>query len=92
MLQMKKVVRTNEKVMNEIRNGRVTKKQTQVVQGILYVAFEIETVNHEGQREKGYYATHMRPNERHPHSTIEIHDTVMVNYYNYSIIDITKCI
>lgn len=92
MLQMKTVVRTNEKVMGETRNGRITKKQTQVVQGILYVAFEIETTNQKGQREKGYYATNMRPNERHPHSTIEIDDAVMVNYYNHSIINITKCI
>lgn len=92
MLQMKTVVRTNEKVMDEIRNGRITKKQTQVVQGILYVAFEIETVNHEGQREKGYYATHMRPNERHPHRNIEIGDAVIVDYYAYEIMNITKCI
>lgn len=92
MLQMKTVLRTNEKVMNETRNGHVTKKQTQVVQGIVYVAFEIETVNQKGQREKGYYATHMRPNERHPHRNIEISDAVMVNYYNHSITDITKFI
>lgn len=92
MLQIKAVLRTNEKVMGETRNGRITKKQTQVVQGIVYVAFEIETVNQEGRREKGYYATHMRPNERHPHRNIEIGDAVMVDYYQYEIMDIKKCI
>lgn len=90
MLQMNRV-KTNETPVMCKTKGMVTKRQNQIEQNLLYVAFEMMFINKEGQPDKGYYATNMATHDtENPERHIQVGDHVNILLDDYEIKGIEK--
>lgn len=71
--------------------GTVMKRQTQIEQNLLYVAFEVMFKNENGRKDKGYYATNMPIYDtENPERHIQVGDHVNILLDDYEIKGVEK--